>query len=269
MNRVCVFVLIYLWLAGGAARAQEKKESAPATSTTEVKSDSKPAVAAVAANDAPTVDQIIAKHVQAIGGKEAFEKLNTRTAKGAFELPSMGASGTVEMYAKAPNKIFTLVSIPGFGEIKQGFDGATAWAQDPNTGKINDLSGTDLSETKTNADFRFDLKLKELYPQMSLKGKEDSGGREAFVIEATAPGVSKKMYFDAQTGLLSRIDSVRESADGKRAIEEYYSDYKELDGVKFAHTYRQKNPQYDFQFKFDDVKHNQTIDDAKFVKPAQ
>ncbi len=103
---------------------------------------------------------------------------------------------------------------------------------------------------------------------MSLKGKEESAGREAFVIEATAPGVSKKMYFDAQTGLLSRIDSVRESADGKRAIEEYYSDYKELDGVKFAHTYRQKNPEYDFFFKFDDAKHNQTIDDAKFVKPA-
>ncbi|MEJ7713364.1 MAG: hypothetical protein WKF84_26845 [Pyrinomonadaceae bacterium] len=206
--------------------------------------------------------------MQAIGGKEAFEKLNTRTAKGAFELPSMGASGTVELYAKAPNKVFTLVSIPGFGEIKQGFDGTTAWAQDPDTGKINDLSGTQLSETKISADFRFDLKLKELYPQMSLKGREESGGRESFVIEATAPGVSKKMYFDAQTGLLSRIDSVRESADGKRAIEEYYSDYKELDGVKFAHTYRQKNPQYDFYFKFDDVKHNQTIDDARFVKPT-
>ncbi|MEJ7615590.1 MAG: hypothetical protein WKF30_01145 [Pyrinomonadaceae bacterium] len=203
-----------------------------------------------------------------MGGKAAMEKFNTLTAKGAFDLPAMGASGTVELYGKAPNKSFTLISIPGFGEVKQGFDGSAGWAQDPTSGKFNDLSGVELSEVKINAEFYRDYKLKELYPKMTLKGKEQSGGRDVYVIEAAAPGVAKKMYFDAGTGLLARMDSVLEGANGKRSIEEYFDDYKDVEGVKFAHTYRQINPEYNFTFKFNEVKFNAAVDDAKFVKPA-
>ena len=61
----------------------------------------------------PSADQIIEKYVQAMGGKAALEKLNSRTTKASFEIPSMGAGGTVETFAKAPNKSLAIITVPG------------------------------------------------------------------------------------------------------------------------------------------------------------
>src|SRR5690349_10141787 len=71
----------------------------------------------------PTADQIIEKSIQATGGKAAYEKLNSRVSKGQFEIPSLGASGAFESYAKAPNKAKTIITIDGYGIIEQGYDG--------------------------------------------------------------------------------------------------------------------------------------------------
>lgn len=47
----------------------------------------------------PTVDQILNKYVEAVGGKTATEKLKTRMTKSSFVL-SDGTRGSVEIYAK-------------------------------------------------------------------------------------------------------------------------------------------------------------------------
>src|SRR5262245_37566844 len=101
--------------------AQEKKADAP-------KPDSKPAAAT------PSVDEILDKYVKAIGGKEAIEKVNSRVEKGTFELPAFGASGSIEVYAKAPNKTAMTIDIGGFGKVENVFDGTKGWASDPQSG---------------------------------------------------------------------------------------------------------------------------------------
>ena len=52
---------------------------------------------------AQSVDEILDKYVQAVGGKAAIEKVTTRVMKGKLENPDEGPSPT-EIYAKAPNK---------------------------------------------------------------------------------------------------------------------------------------------------------------------
>jgi hypothetical protein len=46
----------------------------------------------------PSVDQILDKYVQALGGKAAIEKLTSTVITGTFELPAMGMSGPLEAY---------------------------------------------------------------------------------------------------------------------------------------------------------------------------
>ena len=52
----------------------------------------------------PTVDQVLDKYVQAVGGRSAIEKLTTRVMKGKVEVPGTGESGKVEIYKKAPKR---------------------------------------------------------------------------------------------------------------------------------------------------------------------
>ena len=224
--------------------------------------------AAMPAQAMPTVDQILDKYVQALGGKAAMEKLTSTASKGTFELPTFGASGSAELWEKAPNKTALKLDIPGFGIVQQGFNGTVAWSQDPQSG-LREKTGAELASEKLDAEFYKPLKLKQLYPKISVKGKDKVGEKDAYVLEATpAEGSTETWYFDVTSGLLMRQDIERETPQGKMAIQVFQEDYKDVDGVKIPHTVRQVTPAFTIIIKLDEVKHNVAIDDAKFTKPA-
>jgi hypothetical protein len=216
----------------------------------------------------PTVDQVLDKYVQALGGKAAIEKLTSREGKGTFEIPAFGATGTVETFEKAPNKKAMVIDIPGFGTVRQGFDGTAGWAVDPQNG-LRDQTGAELAATKLESDFHRDIKLKQLYPKITVKGKEKVGDKDAIVLEATpAEGSAEQWYFDSTTGLLIRADSERESPQGKMPVQVFFDQYKEVDGIKIPAVVRQVTPAFTINIKIDEVKHNVPVEDSKFVKPA-
>src|SRR4051794_6576364 len=68
---------------------------------------------------APTVDQILDKYAQALGGKDAIQQVSRRVMKGTFTSPDLQTDGTFEMYAKAPNKQLTVLRATGFGTFRQ------------------------------------------------------------------------------------------------------------------------------------------------------
>jgi zinc protease len=216
----------------------------------------------------PSLDQILDKYIESLGGKAALEKLTTRQISGSFEIPAMNASGTLKGFAKAPNKSLMIIDVPGYGVIQQGYDGTVAWGQDPMAG-LREITGTELATTKRDVDFNQALHLKELFAKLTVKSKEKVGEKDAFVVEATpAEGKIEKLYFDATTGLLIRQDAERESPQGASSVEMYFEDYKEIDGIKVPFTMRRVMPAFAMTVKIDEIKHNVEIDNAKFTKPA-
>lgn len=222
-----------------------------------------------AAPDKRSVDEILEKYVQAIGGRAALQKITSRVSKGTFELSSLaGVKGTLEAYEKAPNLEVATLTFPGIGTAAQGFDGKVAWELEPDSGVVHDKAGLELAAARRSAEFYEEIKLKELFPRMILKGVEKVGVRKAYVIEALPEvGNPERFYFDTQTGLLIRKDSVEEGDAGKRSVEEYYDDYRAVDGVKMPFRVHQISPGTDLTIKLSEVKQNVHIDDAKFNKP--
>jgi outer membrane lipoprotein-sorting protein len=218
--------------------------------------------------DVPTTDQILDKYVQALGGKAALEKITSTASKGTFEIPAFGATGTAEIWEKAPNKTALKLDIPGFGLVLEGFNGTVAWSQDPQSG-LREKSGAELAASKLDADFYKPLRLKALYPTITVKGKEKLGEKDVYALTAKpAEGTPETWYFDATTGLLVKLDLERESPQGKMAVQVFQEDYKEVDGIKIPHTVRQVTSAFSITIKLEEVKHNVPIDDAKFNKPA-
>ena len=62
---------------------------------------------------AQTADDIIERHLAASGGRAALAALKSRTSTGSIALgtPVGELTGTVEVYAKAPNKSRTLIDL--------------------------------------------------------------------------------------------------------------------------------------------------------------
>jgi thiol-disulfide isomerase/thioredoxin len=213
----------------------------------------------------PTVNSILAKYVAAIGGQDVQRKITSRVSKARVDVPGVSFGGKLEVYAKAPNKSLTVMNVEPVGLIKEGFDGNTGWSVVGN--KVNANDGLDHT-TLADADFYREIKLAELYSRLKVVGKQKEGFREVYLVEATPRGgAADSLYFDVETGLLVRRDIVRQGSGGAVRSEIYFSDWRELDGVKLPFKVTQVMPKMKFVVTFEDVKQNVPVDDAIFRRP--
>ncbi|MDQ2855262.1 MAG: S41 family peptidase [Acidobacteriota bacterium] len=202
----------------------------------------------------PSVDEIIQRYVEAIGGRAALEKLTSRVSRGTVELQTMGLTGTAEIYEQAPDKSTLILNVDGLGTIQQTFDGTVAWLQDPLDGYIR-FAPAAAARIREQSIFQRELRLKELNQGLVLLGKDKVGEREAFVLHSFSPRILEKFYFDALTGLLLRKGNI------------YYDDYREVDGVKLPFKVTDDSS-YGFGIvvRLSEIKHNVPIDQAKFAE---
>jgi hypothetical protein len=158
----------------------------------------------------PTVERILDKYLQAIGGETAHRKLTSRVMKGKFEIPEEKITGIIELETMPPNKMKMFLR----GQTNNGarfdlskvFDGEVCWEINPANGGQCELSGPELAEIRRDAEFLREIRLRELYPKTTLIEKKGTGKRAVHVIEATPrEGNPEEWRFNAQTGLLVHL----------------------------------------------------------------
>ena len=239
-----ITVVVRVGENGGGAAARPSASS--------VEGEAAEAVSKATASVAPEVETILKKYEEAVGGREAFGRLSTRVSKGRIEgaYAGMKVSGTVEVFEKSPDRYLALVDVSGLGVIRRGFTGEYGYMQMPMFG-FRRVEGGELAEMRREARWGWGEDLRSLFASMKLKGKEEVAGAEAFLVEATtAEGATVRLYFDARTGLLVRRDQT------------YFEDFREVDGLKLPFRVRDE-----FSIiTFGEVKHNLTLEDARFVE---
>lgn len=240
----------------------------------------------------PTVDQVLDRYFQAIGGQTAAQKITTRVSKLSLLRPKLvnggtpsaamiarGETWTMEVYQKSPSKYLAVITSPN-GIIYQGFNGTTGWVKSGEGQR--EMNSAEVARVARQADLLGDFKLKDQYSQMSVTGREKIDDREVFVVDARgaqaplatsgpAPGRrAHKLFFDTQTGLLLRRTVLTETILGLDPEQTDFKDYTEIDGVKLPFTVvisYLDDSHYGTTRKYIEVKQNVPIDDAKFEKP--
>jgi len=224
----------------------------------------------VEAGESPTVDSILARYVKEMGGKTALEKVTSRVLKIKLESEAMG-TGDGEIYAKAPNKQWSRIELPGVGTMNEGFDGKVAWAKNPWEG-LRIKTGEELAKIKRDAEFHRELTCKKIYPDLAYKGTAKVDEEEADVLESKPSASSReKFFFSRKTGLLVRQESEFEGPPGRVTLVLQPREYKTLDGLKYPTQLKLKGSageqSFEFKIRIVEAKHNVEIEDAKFAKP--
>jgi len=225
--------------------------------------------AARAADNTPTVDSILDKFVEAAGGRSAIEKIKSRTVKGELDL--LGSTSDWVLEAKAPNKQFSGFNSPILGAVADGFDGTIAWSK--NQAGVRIKEGEELIKTKRDSDFYRDLNLKKLYPDLGYKGTDKVDGEEVHILESKPSASNRERFaFSTKSNLLIQQESEFESPQGKIGVTVRMTDFRAVDGIKYAHSMKFKirfgEQDLEFAIKVKEVKHDAAIEDAKFSKPA-
>ena len=229
------------------------------------------------AASAQTANEIIEKHLAALGGRAALGKLTSRTMTGTITLstPVGELSGPIEITSQKPNKSRTLIKMDlssvGAGQMvfDQRFDGSTGYVLDSLQGN-RDITGNQLENMK-NSSFPSPLMdYKELGAVVELVGKEKVGDRDAFVLlYKPTSGSDSRQYIDAETFLpikvVLKVD-VPPVGEFEQTIE--FSDHRDVDGVKVPFKVKSTSSVQNSTIVITKVEQNTKVDPTLFTKPG-
>jgi dipeptidyl aminopeptidase/acylaminoacyl peptidase len=212
----------------------------------------------------PTVDEVLDKYVLAIGGRAAILSIRSSVSRGTLDIPATGFHADFEYWREAPNKLEYQLVVSDSMTTRTVFDGIAGWSDSIEAG-VKPIEGEALSGIKRSADFYPSLHLKDLYPKLTVSGIERTGDAEAFEIEAIRVDQKPaRLFFDVRTGLLVRADFVAPDGD----VQEYLSDYREVDGVKTPFTAKFVYKLYTTITKLKEISNNVPVDESRFARPS-
>ena len=227
---------------------------------------------------AQTADEIIEKHLAAVGGRAVLSKLTSQKATGTVAISAQGADigGSIEISKKAPNKSRTLMTLDlsalGGSEmvVDQRCDGKTAFASNSLQGN-REITGSSL-QNMLNASFPSPmLNYKEAGGKVELQGQDKVGGRAVFVLLYTPKaGPASKLFLDTETFLLARSVTTLDVPEAGGAVEQTtdVGDYRVVDGVKTAFSVTVTGTAQTIVITLTKVELNTPIDDAIFSRPG-
>ncbi|MBA3241744.1 MAG: hypothetical protein H0T60_11010 [Acidobacteria bacterium] len=198
----------------------------------------------------PEAERVMERHIQAVGGREAFNALKTRVSVGTCILPMQNAPGKVVIYEEAPNKRSMEIDVPHMGVMQFAFDGARGWMQHPLMGFV-EFTDDLLPGARREADFRKIVNYKEQYVRMDYIGVR---GKTNVLSLTTPEGSIEEMLFDATSGLL-----VQHGAES-------FDDYRQVGAVKVPFSVRLSFSGLEMVIRLEHVTHDAPINPAVFAE---
>jgi hypothetical protein len=221
---------------------------------------------------AQTVDEIVAKHLEARGGASriaAIESLRM-TAKARAQ---GGREAVVVREVKRPDRFrleFTSQGVTGV----YAYDGERSWCVSPFDGDLEpEPMPTESARSAIEGDEiggpLADWKAKGHL--VELVGRESLEGREAWKLKVTlSDSDARYLYLDARSFLQLRTEATRTVAGRPIEVEATYGDYQETAGVLFpreiAIGVKGRPPR--LRIMVQSVEVNPVLDDARFRMPG-
>lgn len=217
----------------------------------------------------PTAAQILDKYLQAVGGAQRAAALRGYVAKGTYS--GYGPEGfprPFEVYAKAPNQKTLAVRDRTSGDIITTVDGRNGWISQPfRIIDVLDLHGAELDSARAEAELTFPANVKTALTGMR-SSRDFINDRSMLLVQGTKGMALVTLYFDEETGLMTRLVRSTPSPVGRNVIQMDLSDYREVAGVKLPFKWTTSWFDGRSNFEMTDVQPNVAVDAARFAKPG-
>lgn len=225
-----------------------------------------------AALQAQTADEIIAKHLEARGGKDKIKAIQSVRMTGKMTL-GQGMEAPIILEVARPKKVRMEFTVQGMTGI-QAYDGTTGWSVMPFMGKKEPeaMSADEIKQTEDQADLDGPLvDYKEKGHQVEYAGKEDVEGTPAYKLKVTKKnGDIANVYIDSES-YMDIKESGKINIRGQEIENEVtFSDFKPVEGVMYPFTLEQKpkGAPGGTVITLSKIEVNPTLDASRFAMPA-
>lgn len=223
--------------------------------------DANPAAAPTVLKAGISSEEIIAKYVKALGGKDAIDKIHDYSL--TADVSAMGQTLTLSQLYKQPNKSLINLTMNGMAIQRIAFDGTTLRMS--GMGGAQDFTEGDLFDgMKDGGSIVPELTYAQNGYTVEVSGLEAVNGKDAYVLTATKGNNKSVSYFDMETGLKVKSVTSMDTPAGAQQTTTEYSDYRELNGVKFPFLMKQNMGGMMMESAVKSMEINKGIDDSKF-----
>jgi outer membrane lipoprotein-sorting protein len=210
-----------------------------------------------------SVDDVLAKYVQALGGQEAWSKAKTVVMQGTQTSRDL-RSTPVKIDEKITGEYRVDLESPQ-GAVSRVSDGKATWFVAG--GNVRELEGLQAQQASRLAAFGLPVNAKQMYSNLNVQRYANVDGVNTIVVTGrTAPDVTEQLFFDRDSGVLLRRNISTRTALGSLAEQIDYSDYRDVSGVKLPFEVRHATWNQANTLKFTDIKLNVPLDDSLFRK---
>lgn len=192
-----------------------------------------------------TAETVMNKYIEAKYGVAKGKALDKKLKKikditVRMDASIQGQSINVTRYQKAPNKFANAITMGTMVIQKQTFNGTTGKSSGMQGNE--DITGDDLEDLKLSSVMFLDAKYTDHGITYELLGVEPINGEDAYKMVQTKPnGETETEWFNVASGLKVKSMSVQENDKMPEPITVVteLSDYKEVNGIMFAHKTKQ------------------------------
>jgi len=230
------------------------------------------AAAAARAPAAPTVDEIVARYVEARGGSATIRSIQTLRQHGHVTAgPNREALVMREL--KRPNKTRFEFTVQGITAVFVS-DGQRGWQVSPFQGDVEPrpMAEEVVAEAAEQGDIEGPLvDWKAKGHKIELAGTETVSGLRTYKLKVTLKGGDVRYdYVDAKSYRLVRTDSTRQVRGHPLAIVTTFGDFKKTEGALFpghVEVAAEGRPNH-LVLTVEKVEINPTLADTRFAVPA-
>ena len=160
-----------------------------------------------------------------------------------------------------------------FGDHAMVYDGRDGWiaaSQAERPVPVEFLTGQELDGTRLEVELTFPTRIKQALTQVRVGFPASINDRDAQVVQGrTAGGTLVTLYFDAETGLLTRLMRYTDSPVGRIVTQYDYEDYRPVAGVRIPFKWTRTWLDGRSVFQLTDVQPNVNIPAVRFTRPPQ
>lgn len=212
-------------------------------------------------------DQLLDRMIQAKGGHDKLNSIATSVMTGKMTMVAQGGMvGNITIKHIYPDRSLVEMDFAGT-RIVQGFDGITAWMDNPIAGGFSEMPAEETATTRREAlGYGVITNPDKFGVSYIYRGQESFADAAYHVLEQTFDdGFKASLFIDPTTYLLHMVRSHRQSSMGAFVEEVYYSDYRETGGVLQAYQASTfVNGQESIIIVFESIELNVELDPSAF-----
>jgi photosynthetic reaction center cytochrome c subunit len=213
----------------------------------------------------PSGDWLVQRYIEALGGADALEKINTRVGMGASNVS--GKHITVNLFIQSPGK-WALIQHEQAGETGEVFNDGAGWFTFPGR-PSREMHEPAIDAARIDSDLQFPLHIQRLFPELRVEYPESIANRDTYVLVGIRGNRPRaKFYFDQQSGLLMRIVHYGESPLGLNPSQADYADYRDVGGVQVPFRVITSTPESSSTIQFQQIQQNVGIAPEIFTRPS-